>query len=308
MDAPRPGPGEVLVRVRASGVNPGEVKKRADWMGLGIGYPRVIPHSDGAGVIEGVGEGVPPSRVGQRVWVWGAQSGRPFGTAAEYTTVPEAQAVPLPDGVGFEAGACLGIPARTAHRCVFADGAVSGNTVLVAGGAGAVGGFAVSFAKWGGAEVIATVGSEGHAQAALEAGADHVLNYRADDVAARVAEITGGAGVDRVVEVAFGRNLALNAEVLALRGTIAAYSSDAEAEPRLPFWPLLFKNVTIRMVGSDDLPEDAERRAAEDIASCLGAGVLRPRVGARFPLERIAEAHEAVEGGRAGGRVVIEVG
>jgi NADPH2:quinone reductase len=273
MDAPRPGPGEVLVRVRASGVNPGEVKKRADWMGLGIGYPRVIPHSDGAGVIEGVGEGVPPSRVGQRVWVWGAQSGRPFGTAAEYTTVPEAQAVPLPDGVGFEAGACLGIPARTAHRCVFADGAVSGNTVLVAGGAGAVGGFAVSFAKWGGAEVIATVGSEGHAQAALEAGADHVLNYRADDVAARVAEITGGAGVDRVVEVAFGRNLALNAEVLALRGTIAAYSSDAE-----------------------------------DIASCLGAGVLRPRVGARFPLERIAEAHEAVEGGRAGGRVVVEVG
>ena len=304
MDAPRPGPGEVLVSVRASGANPGEVKKRADWMGLGLGFPRVVPHSDGAGVIEGVGEGVSASRAGERVWVWGAQSGRPFGTAAEYTAVPGAQAVPLPDGVGFEEGACLGIPARTAHRCVFADGPVSGETVLVAGVAGAVGGFAVSFAKWGGAEVIATVGAE----AALEAGADHVLNYRADDVAARVLEITGGAGVDRIVEVALGRNLELDNEVLALMGTIAAYASDAEPEPRLPFWPLLFKNATIRLVGSDDLPEEAERRAAEDIEATLAAGVLRPRIGMRFPLERIAEAHEALEGGRSDGRVVVEVG
>ena len=309
MEDPRPGPGEVLVRVHALGVNPGEVKKRSDWMGLGIGYPRVVPHSDGAGVIEGVGEGVSPSRVGQRVWVWGAQSGKPFGTAAEYTAVPGALAVPLPDGVGFEAGACLGIPARTAHRCVFADGPVSGETVLVAGGAGAVGSFAVSFAKWGGAEVIATVGSEGHAEAALEAGADHALDYRAEDVAARVREITEGSGVGRIVEVALGRNLGVDNEVLALMGTIAAYASDAEPEPRLPFWPLLFKNATIRLVGSDDLPEEAERRAVGDIASCLEAGVLRPRVGARFSLERIAEAHEAVEGGRSsGGRVVVEIG
>lgn len=308
MDTPRPGPGEVLVHVQTSGVNPGDVKKRADWVGLGVGYPRVVPHSDGAGVIEGVGEGVPPSRVGQRVWVWGAQSGRPFGTAAEYTAVPEARAVPMPDGVGFEVGACLGIPARTAHRCVFFDGTVSGETVLVAGGAGAVGGFAVSFAKWGGAEVIATVGSEGHAEAVLKAGADHALNYRAEDVAARVREITEGSGADRIVEVAFGRNLALDTEVIALHGTIAAYASDADPEPRLPFWPLLFKNVTIRLVGSDDLPEDAKRRAVEDTASCLEAGMLRPRVGMRFPLEGIAEAHEAVEGGHAGGRVVVDVG
>jgi NADPH:quinone reductase len=171
-----------------------------------------------------------------------------------------------------------------------------------------VGSFVVSFAKWGGAEVIATVGSEGQAEAALEAGADHALDYRAEDVAARVREITEGAGVDRIVEVALGRNLGVDNEVLALMGTIAAYASDAEPEPRLPFWPLLFKNATIRLVGSDDLPEDAERRAVEDIASCLEAGVLRPRVGARFPLERIAEAHEAVEGGRSDGRVVVEVG
>jgi NADPH:quinone reductase len=304
MDAPRPGPREVLVRVRASGGNPGEVKKRADWMGFGIGYPRVIPHSDGAGVVEGVGEGVSYSRVGQRVWVWGTQSGRPCGTAAQYVALPSEQAVPLTDGVGFEAGACLGIPARTAHRCVFADGSVSGKTVLVSGRAGAVGGFAVSFAKWGGAEVVATIDSEEQAVAALEAGADHTLNYRTDDVAARVWGITDGSGVDRIVEVALGRNLALDAEMIAQLGTIAAYSSDANAEPRLPFWPLLFKNVTIRLVGSDDL---AERRAIEDIKAALGAGVLRPRVARRLPLERIAEAHEAIEGGQSGGRVVLDI-
>jgi NADPH2:quinone reductase len=267
-------------------------------MGFGIGHPRVVPHSDGAGVVEGVGE---------RVWVWGAQSGRPFGTAAKYTAVPEAQAVRLPDGVGFEAGACLGIPARTAHRCVFADGPVSDKTVLVSGGAGAVGGFAVSFAKWGGAEVVATIGSEEQAVAALEAGADHTLNCRTDDVAARAWGITKGSGVDRIVEVALGRNLALDAEVVAQLGTIAAYSSDADAEPRLPFWVLLFKNVTIRLVGSDDLPEEAERRAVEDIEAALAAGVLRPRIARRLPLERIADAHEAIEGGQSGGRVTLDI-
>lgn len=286
------------MRVWVSWVNPGEVKKRTDWMGFGIGYPRVVPHSDGVGTIEEVGEGVSHSRVSERVWVGGAQSGRPFGTAAEYTAVPEAQAIPLPEEIDLEVGATLGIPARTAHRCVFADGSVSGKIVLVSGGAGVVGGFAVSFAKWGGAEVVATVGSEEQAEAVLEAGANHVLNYRTDDATARVREIT---------EVAFGRNLALDTEVIALGGTIAAYASDAKAEPRLPFWNLLFKNVTIRLVGSDDLPEDANRKAAADITACLGAGMLRPRIAQRLPLDRIADAHEAVEGNRAGGRVILDI-
>ena len=203
--------------------------------------------------------------------------------------------------MGFEEGACLGISARTAHRCVFADGPVSGKTVLIFGGAGAVGSFAVSFAKWGGAEVIATVGSEEHAEAVLQAGADHALNHRAEDVAARVREITGGSGVGRIVEVALGRNLALDAEVIALGGTIAAYASDADPEPRLPFWPLLFKNATIRLVGSDDLPEDAERRAVEDIAACLEAGAsTRVSSGAcrssasQRPTRRSREASPAV--------------
>ena len=287
MEAPRSGPEEVLVRVSASGVNPGDVKKRADWIGLGIGYPRVIPHSDGAGEIEGVGVGVASSRIGERVWVWGAQSGRPFGTAAEYVALPGKQAVALPEGVGFEVGACLGIPARTAHRCVFAEGPLSGKTVLVAGGAGAVGGFAVSFAKWGGAEVIASVGSEEQAEVALEAGAGHDLNYRTDDVVARVGE--------------------MDTEALAPLGTIAAYSSDAEAEPTLPFSPLLFKNATIRLVGSDDLPEAANRKAATDITTCLESGVLRPRIASRYPLARIAEAYEAVESGQSGGRVILDI-
>ena len=287
MEAPRSGPEEVLVRVSASGVNPGDVKKRADWIGLGIGYPRVIPHSDGAGEIEGVGEGVASSRIGERVWVWGAQSGRPFGTAAEYVALPGKQAVALPEGVGFEVGACLGIPARTAHRCVFAEGPLSGKTVLVAGGAGAVGGFAVSFAKWGGAEVIASVGSEEQAEVALEAGAGHDLNYRTDDVVARVEE--------------------MDTEALAPLRTIAAYSSDAEAEPTLPFWPLLFKNATIRLVGSDDLPEAANRKAATDITTYLESGVLRPRIASRYPLARIAEAYEAVESGQSGGRVILDI-
>jgi NADPH2:quinone reductase len=307
MEDPRTGAGEVLVRVHASGVNPGEVKKRSDWMGLGIGYPRVIPQGDGAGTIEGVGEGVSSSRVGERVWVWGAQSGRPFGTAAQYVALPSEQAVPLPDGVGFEVGACLGIPARTAHRCVFADGSVSGKVVLVSGGAGTVGGFAVSFAKWGGARVIATVGSEEQVEVASEAGADHALNYRTDDVAARVGEITGGSGAERIVEVAFGRNLALDTEAIAPLGTIAAYSSDADAEPMLPFWELLFKNVVIRLVGSDDLPGEANRKAAADITACLEAGAFHPRIAPRLPLERIAEAHEAVEGGRSDGRVILDI-
>jgi NADPH2:quinone reductase len=184
----------------------------------------------------------------------------------------------------------------------------SGKVVLVVGSAGAVGGFAVSLAKWGGAEVIATVGSEDQAKAALEAGADHALNYRTDEVAARVEQITEGSGAERIVEVAFARNLALDTEAIAHLGTIAAYASDAEVEPRLPFWELLFKNVTIRLVGSDDLPEEAVRRAVEDITAALEAGALHPRIARRLPLEGIADAHEEIEGCRLDGRVILDIG
>ena len=170
-----------------------------------------------------------------------------------------------------------------------------------------MGSFAVSFAKWAGATVITTVGSDEQARTAREVGADHALNYRTEDVAARVGEITGGSGVDRIVEVAFGRNLTLDTEVIALHGVIASYSSDAEAEPKLPFWPLLFKDTTIRLIGSDELPGEANRQTVADITRCLETGVLRPRVAQRLPLVRIAEAHEAVEGGQSGGRVILDL-
>ncbi len=307
MARPEPGPDEVRVRLSTSGINPGDVKKRADWLGFGMPYPRVIPHSDGSGVIDAVGDDLPSSRLGERVWVWGAQSYRPFGTAAEFVTVPSERAVHLPDDVSFTLGACLGISARTAHRCVFADGSVEGRTILVAGGSGNVGSAAVSLAKWGSATVIATVGSSEGETMAREAGADHVLNYRSQDVSEYVAEITSGVGVDRIVEVALGANMDLDRQMLALGGTIAAYASDADPEPRLPFWPLLFTNATIRLVGSDDLPSDAEQAAVEAINDCLVAGGLRPRVGWHFPLEGIVEAHEAVERGHPSGHVILDI-
>lgn len=304
---PAPGAGEVRVRLAVSGINHGDTKKREGWLGSPMPYPRVIPHSDGAGVIDSVGQGVPASRVGERVWVWGAQSYRPFGTAAELVAVPEDRAVPLPAGVDPALGACLGISARTAHRCVFADGPVAGRTFLVAGGAGNVGHAAVALASWAGATVIATVSSPAQAAPVRAAGADLVLDRHRDDIVDRVMEATDEAGADRIVEVALGANIALDERIIVNGGVIAAYASDADSEPRIPFWPLLFKNVVLRLVGSDDLPADAERAAIADISAYLAAGRLRPAVASRLPLERIAEAHELVEQGRSGGHVVIDI-
>jgi NADPH2:quinone reductase len=297
----------VRVRLHTSGINPGDSKKRTDTFGLGMAYPRVIPHSDGAGVIDAVGDGVPVGRVGERAWVYSAQSYRPFGTAAEYVVLPTARAVPLPASVDFASGACLGIPARTAHAAVYAGGPVMGLDVLVAGGAGNVGRAAVALAAWGGARVIATTGGAAQEDLARSAGAAHVLDYRADDLAKQVRALTGAAGAARIVEVAFGRNIALDEQVIAPHGVIAAYSSDAEAAPRLPFWPLLFNNVTIRLVGSDDLSADEERRAVAAITACLEAGALRPHIAQRFPLREIAAAHEMLEGSHAPGHIILDI-
>ena len=298
---PRPGPAEVRIRVRASGINRGDVKKREGWLGSSMPYPRVIPHSDGAGEIDAVGPGTPAARVGERVWCYGAQSYRPFGTAAEYTVVPSDQAVPLPQGVSFEQGACLGIPGLTAHRAVFADGPVSGATVLVTGAAGAVGSAAVQLARWGGATVLATVRREADV---ARVAADHVFVHDAA-LARRILEVAPG-GVDRVVEVALDANAALHPAVIAQGGVIAAYASGAD-EPALPFWPLLFKNVTIRLLGSDDFPPAAKHQAARDIVDCLKARKLESELAARFPLEQIAAAHAAVATPRRPGRVTLEL-
>jgi NADPH2:quinone reductase len=270
-------------------------------------FPRIVPDQDGAGVIDRVGPGVPASRLGERVWVYEATWQRPFGTAAEYTTVPTARAVPLPARTSFEAGACLGVPALTAHRCVFADGAVNGQTVLVTGGAGAVGSAAVQLACWGGATVIATVSSDAKAEVARTAGASHVVNYRTQDVAAAIDELTRGAGVDRIVEVDFGGNLATSQRVLKANGVLAAYASRSAPEPVVPFRALMRKNITLRLVLVYDMPESAKADGASDVTRALEQGVLQPLVGARFPLERTAEAHAAVESGSVIGNVVVDV-
>lgn len=309
MPAPNPAPGEVRIRVAVSGINPGEVKKRSDAFGIGMPHPRVIPHSDGAGTIDAVGEGVDAARIGQRVWCFGAQSYRPFGTAAEFVAVPSNQAWPLPAGVSFEVGACLGIPGITGHRAVFVAGPVRDRVVLVQGGAGAVGQCAVALARHGGANVIATVRSAADAAQAVSAGAHAVVqtsDASLDEIAERILE-QAPEGVDHVVEVAFDANVAVDERVLKQDGSIATYATRA-AEPVVPFWPLVFKNVRIDFLGSDDFSAAAKHAAAADLNAALANGWPGPRIDARYSLDEIAAAHIAVERRSGGGRVVLHLG
>ncbi len=302
----RPAPGEVLVRVAASGINPIDVKWRGGLRALEEGE-KLIPHFDGAGVIEDIGDGVAKERLGERVWLFEAAWQRPGGTAAEFIALPSDLAVALPDGAEFAVGACLGIPAMTAHRCVFADGPVTGQTVLVTGGAGAVGGYAVQFAKLGGATVIATVSNDEKAALATRLGADHVVNYKTGDPTQRIKEIGGDGAIDRLVEVALGVNFPLTTEVIANNGVVAAYASDLQPEPALPFRPFLYKNVTLRHVLVFGIPPQAKADAVADITRWLAAGAMQDAVGQRFTVEDAAKAHEAVEQG-ALGNVVIKIG
>lgn len=306
MPTPAPQAGEVLVRLHASGVNPSDVKLRAGARpGATMAWPRIVPHSDGAGVIEAVGSGVEPARVGQRVWVWNGQWRRPFGTAAEYIALPAGQAVPLPDGTGFAEAACFGIPAMTAWAAVLGDGPVAGQWVLVTGGAGSVGRYAVQMARLAGARVITTV--SGAAKAAHAGPADHVINYREEDVAARVLEITGGRGINRVVEVDFGANVAVTEKVIAERGTIAAYASAAAMAPVIPFYPLMFRNTRLWMLIVYLLDPEMRRRGEAQLATWLEQGALSHAVAMTFPLAETAAAHRAVEAGEKLGTVVVEI-
>ncbi|MFW0873033.1 NADPH:quinone reductase [Rhodococcoides corynebacterioides] len=295
MSAPAPAPGEVRVKLSLSSVNPGDTKKRRGWQGSAMPYPRVIPHSDGVGVIDAVGEGVPHTCVGTRVWVFGAQSYRAFGTAAQYTAVPAWQAVSVPDGVDDAVVACLGIPGITAHRAVFADGAVTGRTVLVQGVLGAVGSLAAQLARWGGASVIGTVRSKGDIEDARARGHDRVVALDDADVAGAVRRLAGGP-VDRIVEVNFSDNIALDASVTANGGIIAAYGT-RDDRPSLPFWPMLFENIGIRLLGSDDFPRPAKERAAADLTAAAREGALSFPVLPAKPLNDIAAAHDLVDRG-----------
>lgn len=305
---PAPAVGEVLVAVAASGVNPHDTKHRAGWRGLGAGQGRKIPHSDGAGTIAAVGAGVDPGRIGERVWVFNAHEGSTGqGMAADYAVVPAANAVPLPDGVPIEVGACLGVPGCTAHYAVFADGPVTGRTVLVTGGAGAVAQYAIEFARWDGATVIATVSSEEKAAVARAAGAAHTIDYRREDVVARVMDVTGGAGVDRVVEVDFGENLATTVAVVKPNGVVAAYSATRVPEPVLPYYAFARKGLRLHFVQGLILTPPAREAAVRDVTAGLKAGVFRNMIAGRHPLTDVAGAHERLEAG-AVGKVIVTNG
>lgn len=267
-------------------------------------YPRVIPHSDGSGIVEAVGPGVEPDRIGRRVWLYGAQSYRPFGTAAEFTVVPAEQAVDLPDQVGEEIGACLGIPGITAHRAVFADGPVTGQTVLVHGVLGGVGALAAQLARWGGATVVGTVRRSSDLDKVNKAVASEVVALDQPDPAAAIAE-RAQDGVDRIIEVAFSDNVDLDAAVAKNNTIIAAYAT-REDRPDFPFWPMLFDNVTIRLLGSDDFPAAAKRQAATDLTTAAREGKLSIPVGEPFDLADAAKAHDRVDQG-ARDRVLLTI-
>jgi len=306
LDTPAPAAGEVTVRMAFSGVNPSDIKSRAGTR-PGVTKPpfeQVIPHSDGAGVIEAVGDGVSPDRIGARVWIWNGQWQRAFGTASTHITLPSEQAVDLPDGVSLETGAVLGIPGLTAAEAVFGAGDVAGQTLLVSGGGGTVGYLAVQLAVWGGATVIATCSPRDTARV-TQAGASAVLDYRAPTLAADILAANGGAPVDRILEVEFGANVDLCAEVIAPCGTIAAYGSQLNLAPTLPFVPLLFKAVTIDIILIYLLPLPARRARITRLHDALSQGALKCPVAQVYPMADCAAAHDAVlAGGRAGAILV----
>jgi NADPH2:quinone reductase len=315
---PEPGPGEVRVRVHVSGVNPTDWKSRAGSRGAPP-EGELVPNQDGAGVIDAVGPGHDPGRVGERVWLWEAAWQRADGTAQEFVVLPARQAVPLPDDASFDLGASLGIPALTAHRCLtvaeggpsrLSPGALSGRTVLVAGGAGAVGNAAIQLARWAGATVVTTISSPEKAALARAAGAPHVVNYRTEDAAAAIRKAAPD-GVDLVVEVAPAANAAVNHAVLAVGGTVAVYATEGTGELTVPVFPLMARNVRYQFVLVYTVPPDAKAAAVEDVCAAVAAGALRVGEDAglplhRYPLERTTDAHAAVEAG-AVGKVLIDV-
>lgn len=309
---PVPGHGQVLVRVHASGVNPHDTKKRSGWIGDGPPKQRVIPHSDGAGVIVGVGPAVPDARIGERVFanLSGVIGGASHldGTAAEYAAIPCDNVFPLPPGFSFCEGAAMGIPAFTAYYAMLGDGPVTGQTVLVQGGAGAVGQVAIQLALWNGADVVATVSSPEKAAIVRALGVERIVDYRREDVGDRVAEFTGGQGVERIVEVDFGANVAVNARCLKGNGTIASYSSTRVREPLLPYYALAGRGARLNLLQAGNMPAAIRADAARTVVALMRKDLLHPRIAEIVPFDETARAHDLVEAGKTIGNVVVEQG
>ena len=297
--------GQVLVKLATSGVNPSDVKKRAGASPSLLDDGLVIPHSDGAGVIESVGPGVPEDRVGQRVWVYQAQYGRRLGTAAEYVVLDSNRAIHLPDNTEFSVGACLGIPVMTAHRCVYSDGDISGQVVLVTGGAGRVGYYAIQWALIAGAEVIATASNDADRDTCLALGASAVVNHREPDWGKQVLIASQGKKVDRVIDVEFGANLPQILNCIAISGVVATYSSTQVKQPSLPFIDMMFMDLTLRMILVYAMPESAKVHAIEAITEALQTGKLQHRIAHKVTLDQITEGHKLVEQGGFGGCVIV---
>ncbi|MDK3075078.1 NADPH:quinone reductase [Sedimentitalea sp. JM2-8] len=307
IDTPAPAAGEVTVDLAFSGVNPSDVKARAGSR-PGVAkppFPLIVPHSDGSGVISAIGTGVDPARIGQRVWIWNGQWRRAFGTAATQITLPEDQCAPLPDKTDFETGACLGIPGLTACFTVFSGGDVADKTLLIQGGAGTVGLLAVQLAKWGGAHVIATAHGPGMDRARA-AGADVVLDYSAPDLATRLLAANQGRPVDRIIEVEFGANIATDSEVIAENGVICAYGSALNMTPELPFYPLLFKAVTIEIALIYLLTPTQRAQTIARLTDALTEGALHCPIQRIYPLTDCAAAHVAVETGQRTGAILLQ--
>ena len=303
-DTPIPALGQVLVKMHASGVNPTDTRSRAGIFPIQGDWSHVLPHHDGAGVIDAVGLGVSAARVGQRVWLHSVQWGGADGTAAEYAVTPAENAIPLPDAVSFEAGATFGVPLLTAYRAVTMDGPVAGKTLLVQGGAGAVGNYAIQIAKQKGATVIATVSASAKAKAAHGAGADYVINYKDEDVIERVGEITDRTGVDHVIEVNLGANATLLPGIIKNGGFVAAYGSEAFTA-EFPMVAAVIQQMRLGFFIVFMLPRDVLNTATADLTRMLDAGQIKAPIHARFPLEQIAEAHDAVDAKSTVGNVVV---
>ena len=306
LDDPLPNAGEVLVKIKTSGVNPSDVKIRAGARGE-LQFPRVIPHSDGGGEIVDVGEGVDKNRIGERVWIWNGAFGRADGTCAELISLPEFQAVKINNEVSYESAACMGIPASTAYYGLLANGPIKNKTVLISGGAGAVGFYGIQIAKLSGANVITTISSDEKAEIANNAGADKIINYKKENVLKEVMKYTENNGVDRIFEVEFGGNLPINEKIIKPNGVIAAYGSMAEMEPKLPFYNLMFKGVKIDTFLIYSIEKKFREEILNGLSKLLNQNSLKHMISQTYSIDDIVSAHEAMESGSVIGNIVIEI-